>query len=57
MRELPWLHIREEIIYKIAILTFQCRSGTAPVYLKEVLPAGHIKTLHSAKNDTLPVTR
>ena len=44
-------------MYKIAVLTFQCRSGTAPVYLKEVLPAGHINTLHSANNDTLPVTR
>ena len=57
MRELHWLHIREWIIYKIAVLTFQCRSGTAPVYLKEVLPAGHIKTLRSANNDTLPLTR
>ena len=57
MRELHWLCIKEWIIYKIAILTFQCRSGTAPVYLKEVLPAGHIKTLHSANNDTLPVTK
>ena len=57
MRELHWLHIREQITYKIAVLTFQCRSGTAPVYLKEVLPSGHIKTLHSANNDTLPVTR
>ena len=37
--------------------TFQSRSGTAPVYLKEMLPAGHIKTLHSANNDTLPVIR
>ena len=37
MQNLHWLSIRRRIEYKILVLTFKCRLGTAPGYLVDLL--------------------
>ena len=41
MQNLHWLSIRRRIEYKILVLTFKCRLGTAPGYLVDLLPKRH----------------
>ena len=58
MKELHWLQIRERITYKVAMLAFHCYTGTAPTYLREILPSSHGRTsLRSGSNNTMPVMR
>jgi hypothetical protein len=37
LKELNWLKVPERISYKLAVLTFQCLHGSAPLYLSESL--------------------
>ena len=38
MSKLHWLKIQERITYKIATLVHQCKTGSAPQYLMDLLP-------------------
>ncbi len=35
--DLHWLPVEYQIQFKILLLTFKCRSGSAPIYLREML--------------------
>ena len=38
LRELHWLHVEMRIDYKTLFLVYRCMSGTAPYYLRELIP-------------------
>ena len=44
-KKLYWQKILERIIYKVATIMFKCLKGTAPPYLKSLLPVQHSKAL------------
>ena len=53
LRDLHWLPVKERILYKIGILTFQCVKKTGPAYLVEMFARvsdvyGHSTLLRSA---------
>ena len=49
MKSLYWLRVRQPIPYKIACLVHQCKVGTAPQYLIDLLPmATHNHSLRSS---------
>ena len=41
MKSLHWLRIHQRIVYKIAIMVFQCLKGNAPQYPKDLLVVKH----------------
>ena len=41
MQGLHWLKIHQRILYKIAIMVFQCLRGNVPQYLKDLLVVNH----------------
>lgn len=43
LRQLHWLPIKDRIDYKVALLTFKCIYGQAPVYLSSMLEKRHIR--------------
>ena len=57
MKSLHWLRIHQRIVYKIAIMVFQCLKGNAPQYLKDLLVVNHGCPLHSHSMNKLPVVR
>ena len=58
MNSLHWLRVREHISYKIACLVHQCKVGTAPQYLIDLLPmATHNCSLRSPTSGNLQSTR
>ena len=42
LKKLHWLKIQERIMYKVATIMFKCPKGTAPPYLKLLLPIASI---------------
>ena len=53
LRELHWLPVTSRIEYKIASLSFQCKEGTAPIYLRQLLPERQVHRYNTrASNDT-----
>ena len=54
MKSLHWLTVREHISYKITCLVHQCKVGTAPQYLIDLLPmATHSHSLRSSTSGNL----
>ena len=58
LQSLHWLKIQEWIQYKITVIVFQCLQGTAPKYLRDLIPKQTTnRNLRSAENHKLPVIR
>ena len=57
LKKLHWLKIQERIIYKVATIMFKCLKGTAPLYLKSLLPVQHSRALRSRTFTKAPVCR
>ena len=57
LKKLHWLKIQERIIYKVATIMFKCLKGTAPPYLKSLLPVQHSRALRSGNFTKIPVCR
>ena len=58
IRELHWLKIRERIIFKYCLLTFNCLKGSAPSYLKKLLTfVSHDRSSRSQTQGLLKVPR
>ena len=57
MQGLHWLKICQRILYKIAIIIFQCLRGNAPQYLKDLLVVNHGCPLQLKSMNKLPVIR
>ena len=57
MQGLHWLKICQRIVYKIAIMVFQCLRGNTPQYLKDHLVVNHACPLQLKSMNKLPVIR
>ena len=57
MQSLHWLRICQRIVYKIAIMVFQCLRGNAQQYLKDLLVVNHGCPLQLKSMNKLPVIR
>ena len=57
LKKLHWLKIQEKIIYNITTLMLKCLKGTAPPYVKLLLPIQHSRPQRSRTLAKAPVCR
>ena len=57
LKKLHLLKIQERIIYKVATIMFKCLMGTAPPYLKSLLPVQHSRAIRSRPFTKAPMCR
>ena len=58
LKSLHWLKIRERIVYKVAVLVFKCKVGTAPGCLIDLINTSNPNKCilrSSTSNDVVPV--
>ena len=57
LKDLHWLLIHEHIVFKTCMIMYKCITGSAPLYLQELVINKHNRKLHSSSTKKLPVNR
>ena len=53
LQDLHWLPVKQRIIYKILLLTFKSLSGTAPIYISELITRHKPRSLRIPSDNLL----
>ena len=57
LKDLHWLLIHECIAFKTCMIMYKCITGSAPLYLQELVITKHNRKLCSSSTKKLPVNR
>ena len=57
LKDLHWLPIHEHIMFKTCMIMYKCITGSAPLYLQELVINKHNRKLCSSSSKKLPVNR
>ena len=57
LKDLHWLPIHECIVFKTCMIMYKCITGSAPLYLQELVITKHNRKLGSSSSKKLPVNR
>ena len=57
LKDLHWFPIHERIVFKTCMIMYKCITGSAPLYLQELVITKHNRNLHSSSTKKLPVNR
>ena len=56
MRQLHWLRIKEQILYKLGLIMYKCKNNLTPEYLKALISTNQNKrVIHSSTSGYIPL--